>query len=262
MHLIYTTIGYDYNYLNCLDIFLETLTMFNDVPNFNFLLICDEKMIVTASNIIKKYNLKSDILKMNNSEEPHIASMHKIHIFDYPKIFDYTNIIYIDLDCIFTKSLDNIINLTLDDNKIYVYKEQNNVESHRHLYWSLNNYTNEDIQFFKENNIFPFNCGFFIFKASNIMKTHFNNVINLVNNHKGEFFYEQSFMNYYFNKNLLSDYSIINESNYFMNFNDIVPSNNPVIIHFCGCAGNGISKVQRMTKFRNFVSIKLDQHAL
>ena len=255
MHLIYSTVGYDYNYLRCIDIFLKTFVMFNDVSNFHFLLICDEQMITTARDIIKKYNIKSDILKMNNSNKPYIASMHKIHIFDYPEIMNYTNIIYVDLDCIFTRSLNDIVNQTLDDNKIYAYKEQDNVEKHRHLFWSLNNYTNEDIEFFKKNNMYPFNCGCFLFKANDNMKKHFNNIINLVSEHKGEFFYEQSFMNYYFNKNLLSDYSIINDSNYFMNFKDIVPSNNPIIIHFCGNPGDGFSKITRMTKFRNLMNI-------
>ena len=48
-----------------------------------------------------------------NSNTPVEASMHKVKIFDFPKIFHYQTILYVDLDCLFLGNLNFLF-----DNKI------------------------------------------------------------------------------------------------------------------------------------------------
>ena len=85
------------------------------------------------------------------------------------------------------------------------------------------------------------------------MRQHFLNVIDLIKSHTGDFYYEQSFMNYYFNKNLLVDYSIITDDNYNMNIIcmliDKYSKHTNTIIHFAGAHISGENKYDVMYNY-------------
>jgi hypothetical protein len=51
----------------------------------------------------------------------------------------------------------------------------------------------------------PFNAGQFLFRVSERMKAHFDNVNWFMLNYTGEYFFEQAFMNYYFCKGYLTE---------------------------------------------------------
>jgi hypothetical protein len=72
-------------------------------------------------------------------------------------------------------------------------------------------YTDEQLQFFKDNNIQPFNCGQFAFRVTEPIYHLFSKVCDLMIKRKTNYFYEQSHMNYIFNLanatiQLLNDY--------------------------------------------------------
>ena len=91
-------------------------------------------------------------------------------------------------------------NNKMEDNILYVYKECETMDKHENLYWGLQNYTREELETFVLYQIYPFNCGLFLFNNTNEMKDDFCNILNMIDTYEKEYFYEQSFMNYYFNK--------------------------------------------------------------
>ena len=78
------------------------------------------------------------------------------------------------------------------------------------------------------------------------MKNDFDNIINFIANYNGKYFYEQSFMNYYFNKKGNINYEVINSNNYKM-FPDLSVKYIEKIIHFCG-SGDG-NKLEKMNNY-------------
>jgi lipopolysaccharide biosynthesis glycosyltransferase len=171
------------------------------------------------------------------------SSMKKLRIFDYD-ISKYKKILFIDSDILVDIDLRRIF-FSIVDQKLYAFAEYKNLGFHSTKYHSLMNYTFKDYAFFKEHKIYPFNCGLFVFLNSDTMKEHFSNVLTMIDDYEGDYWYEQSFMNVYFNKLNLVDTDIINESNCAMNI-DVTklsplpwkwPSYRNKIFHFCYARG-------------------------
>jgi hypothetical protein len=80
------------------------------------------------------------------------------------------------------------------------------------------------------------------------MKNHFDNIRSMINEYKGEFFYEQSFLNVYFNKNNKTNRIVISNDNYKMH---PIPHVNyeGKLVHFCGGPGNALNKYTLMTRY-------------
>jgi lipopolysaccharide biosynthesis glycosyltransferase len=175
--------------------------------------------------------------------------MHKLDIHDFPELYKFINILYVDLDCIFQGDILKILNNKLEDNKLYVMSENTNIASHKEHFWSLDNYSGEDINFFTNNNIYVFNAGCFLFKNTHGIKDHFLKLKELIKNHTGDFFYEQSFMNVYFNKLNIVDYTIITRELYRLEFFNPTETLSELIVHFCGGPGNGASKIERINAY-------------
>jgi hypothetical protein len=161
---------------------------------------------------------------------------------------------FIDSDILALKDLNTYfkeLNEYENIDILHVYKEKDDLSEHLSKFWSMHKYTEEDMAFFSKNQVYPFNAGCFAFKVNNNMKQHFTNIIQMINVslEKGDlFFYEQAFMNVYFNTRNLVDYKIINKDNYVM-FPDVNRLYPNTLIHFCGFPGNGVKKFNAMTDY-------------
>jgi len=244
-NLIYYTHGFNNKYLNMLELSIKSLRYTGN--NQDVVVICDEAFVNECKNALKNYN-NIFIHSVKNSKSAPEASMNKLKIFDYENINKYNKIFFIDSDIIIHTNLDNIFNNITEDNLIYVKRESLKMEDHKNIYWSLQLYTEEQLDNFKRDNTFIFNAGQFGFKNSEQMKAHFNNINNLIKNHKGESFYEQSFMNHYFNLNKLKNDDILDNNVRLFPDNDIIYENK--LIHFCGI-GEGNPKYDRMLNYFN-----------
>jgi len=129
----------------------------------------------------------------------------KLNIFDYEKISDYSKILFFDADILCIKDLNIIFDKELEPEKLYVCVTEIHrsplllTPTHGIMYL-----TDEDAEFIYDNpDIVPFNAGQFMFLNSSRMKEHFANVRWLKNVWPDTYFYEQSFMNYYFVLKLL-----------------------------------------------------------
>jgi len=259
-NLIYTTCGYNINWFSIILILVDSLKKYSSPINFDFLIICDDNMESFIKNYFESQDNKNKYSNLNiiihnvgiNSSKPDIASINKLRIFDYKFIDNYKKILFIDGDIISTFNISTIFDLNTDDNIMYVYKERNNINDHNNLFWGLRNYTAKDISDFKKNNIYPFNCGLFHFNNTIEIKSDFLNILNMIDTHKGEYFYEQSFMNIYFNKKGNVNYTIFTDDNYKM-FPDLNQKYLNKIIHFCD-----FEDTNKLTKMNNYIKQHLD----
>lgn len=238
--LAYYTVGYQSTYITPMALSIKSLRHFH--PDITVWVLCDEKLVEKVWETIPDITIHAH----PNSATPENASMQKLSIFDHD-LTGFDKVIYIDADILVGIPIIPLLERVTNPDKIYVYKEKDSFMEHNQIYWSLRSYTRDDIKYFIDNNIFVFNAGLFSFIPSAIMQAHFNGVRELVRTHKGTFFYEQSFMNVYFNKRNLADYSIFIPSNYSMHATISAPSN--TILHFCGSPGDGSSKLTRMTDY-------------
>lgn len=271
-NLVYTTIGHSKNYVPCLQHLFQSIFTFSPNPNFDLLIICDESLI---------YDVQSCLTKVCKSQEVHIesilfsivpnaltpmrSSMQKLRIFDIDNIHSYKNVLFIDLDVLclcplnplFTNFEELLEKHPEKLERLQVCHERTNYEDHKEIFWSMDSYSDQDIEYFKTNKILPFNAGCFLFRVSKQMEEHFTNVRKMViESYKNRklFFYEQAFMNVYFNSSNLIAYDIINPLIYKM-FPDLEEYYEGKIIHFCGTPGNGLVKFKTMESYINKHSI-------
>jgi lipopolysaccharide biosynthesis glycosyltransferase len=196
--LIYFTIGGDPKYVELLDLCLKTLHEQNpDLNNFaDIMVMCDENY--------KQYiqNLKIDFLYITDStKNPMQISMKKVEIFTFlEKHNNYQKVLYLDCDLIIMNSLKKLFEMELKDDVLYVVPEFEYNLNYYSFHSGSRIYTPEQHRFLQKNNIRGFNCGQFLFLNNPQMKQHFKNVLDMMkSNDDINFFYEQSFMNYYFN---------------------------------------------------------------
>ena len=257
--LLYTTIGKSEEYLKCLEWFCKSLT-YTTRTTLNVLVICDVSFHDKVHSIVKQHAfLNYYLMDVPNSTTPDEASMHKVKIFNFPQIFHFRTVLYVDLDCLFLRSLTFLFKKPIEDNKLYVFAERDAVEKNNLKAFSLSRENNKDVcyyteehwKFLKNHNKLPFNAGLFMFRCSPIMEQHFRKLNSFIKNFKGEFFYEQSFMNTYFHLNNVSDFSLFDRKNIFMFYNnkisDVTPEHN--IVHFNLVTGEGKNKADAMSEY-------------
>ncbi len=247
-HLFYYTVGYSEKYLDCLKLSIESLRKYNKTSDI--IVLVDESLAEKA----KEYAYDAKIIRCPNSNTPEEASMRKLNIFDYD-IQKYDTVLFIDSDIIIHMDINSLVPLIHSSDKLYVFSEagenyeefkDTRINLHTAYYWSLRNYTQDNLNFLLKTDTKVFNAGLFAFKSSEKMKEHFNNVNTMIKNHTDSFFYEQSFMNVYFNLNQMTDRSLF--TNYIM-FPESDRDYAGNIIHFCGNIADGFSKYTRMKKY-------------
>jgi len=256
MKLVYFTVGFNSNYMKLLYLAIKSLRKRNTV---DVMVICDESLVEECSNYLKEFS-NITIVSCENSTNAPNSSMKKLEIFKYD-LSKYSKILFVDSDILVGRTLDYFFDGITED-KIYAGDETpyTYINLHKLKFHSFLNYTDEQLLFFEKNKIKPFNCGLFGFMNNSVMKQHFDNILEMVRTHTGHFYYEQSFMNVYFNLRNLADTRMINKYNYKLGFTDeeILCLHLPwrkkdhknKIVHFAYC--NGFSqKYKGMIKFWN-----------
>ena len=247
-NLIYFTVGFNPEYINLTYWCIYSLLYQGlSLENIDILIMCDQEYLQYVQAKLPSW-IKIMITESNSTAVQ--CSMRKIEIFNYTDIHHYDKILYLDSDIIALKNIQIFFDKELDPNVLYVKAE--NVD-HRSEFHSLESYkyTNEQLEFFEKNNIKSFSCGHFLFKNSNNMKYHFNNVITLIKNYTGNYFYEQSFMNYYFNLNNLTNIEFLN--NYIginiaksINVLESIDIPDPYMVHICDTSIKTSDKLHHM----------------
>jgi hypothetical protein len=260
--LIYTTVGNNPQYIPFLDLFCESLCSSNINARKNVLVISDINFHTQVHRILSKYAaLNFYIMDVPNSYTPQEASMNKTKLFEFDHIYKFKLCMFVDIDCLFMNNLEQcILKSEIKDNSLYVYSEYKSVDANKLIWYCLSDvdkkichYSDSDLQFLKKYNKFPFNAGLFLFKVSETMQTHFENVRRLVLTYDGFSFYEQGFLNTYFHLTNVSNNSIFTDSSVLMLHNrPISEYSSHTIVHFNhGEAGDAAHKQALMTEFWN-----------
>ena len=196
-NLIYFTIAMDPLYCRLLRITLFTIRATSDLKNTDIMVIADD---LYTPYLLELEGIDFIWTVSRNKDGVH-GSMRKVEIFMYPNISRYDKIFYIDSDTFICKDVEVVLfPFIKSSSHLYVVREN----SHEHMqpYFGFQNYTQDQLDFFKKNDIGVFNAGEFAFRNSPEMLHHFQNVYNSILNFSGTYFYEQSFLNYYFNLGL------------------------------------------------------------
>ena len=256
-NLIYFTVGFNPDYIELTYWCIYSLLYHGlSLENLDILIMCDQEYLKYVQEKLPSL-VKIMITETNDTAVQ--CSMRKIEIFNYPEIDNYDKILYLDSDIIALKNISILFDTELDPNILYVKAEEN--ATHQTMLHSLGLYTYEDGQFFTKNNIKPFCCGHFLFKNSFEIKNHFNHVINLVNLIKSQnkpYFYEQSFMNHYFNLNNLTNSEFLHKyigmhRNESKNILEAIDISDPYIIHVCNYCMSSFNKLNFMKHWFNII---------
>lgn len=244
-NLVYYTLGYNSKFIDLINLSIKTLR--NRNLNIDVCVLCDQSMLRVCKNVLPE---NVYCICYPDSSTPQEASMRKLRIFEILTSRTYEKVLFIDSDTIVDANLDSIFSNIVSPDLLYVQTEKQDQESHREIFWSLKNYDSSTLNYFKENSILPFNAGCFGFINSNTMKQRFNDVLTLIKVHTGEYFYEQSFMNVYFNTQNITDRNVLNTNVY-----QLFPQKNTEykgkIIHFTGGPGEPVAKLMNMNEYVN-----------
>jgi len=254
MNLIYTSVGYNIKWLEIVVLLLNSIEKYTIIKDFDFLIICDDNMFNYISDFIKydtnySFNIKIHNVKKNSSQ-PCYAAINKLNIYDFDEVDNYEKILFIDGDILSLMNLNEIFEVDIKDNILYVYKEDDDIMNHNCLYWGLSNYTDEELLLFHENSIYPFNTGIFLFKNTNEMKMDFEYMVEFMSTYDKPFFYEQSIMNYHFNRKMNVNYKLFTTDNYIMFLiPDYSKQHHNNLIHFCAMIHSGETKYGTITHY-------------
>ena len=176
---------------------IRSIRSFHEHMNIDILVVIDERLKNACHAIPAKY-----IWEWPDVRSGVEASMRKVDIV--PSIFErlprYTRVLYLDADIIVKKPILTEVFDVLLPGVLNVYTEKTDQGAHLDLYYGLQTYTQEDLEAFEKNQTHVFNCGHWGLVMDADLAQDFTNVSEMMKNYPGQYFYEQSFMNVYFNK--------------------------------------------------------------
>jgi lipopolysaccharide biosynthesis glycosyltransferase len=225
----------------------------HSTANFDLLLITDEdtKELIERQPFVKRIVPK--YLLTSTPEDGVEASKNKVNIFDYTDIDNYSKILFLDCDIVAIKDISIIFNQELDQSLLYSARNLNiDYHHHKSFYHGFEFLGNDLVNEMEKIKQLPFNAGQFLFVNSNQMRNHFQNVQWFMKNWAGEYFFEQCFMNYYFCKAEMTDYTVLQESTAITSTcvnNEYNITESTCLIHFIAPPLNAIAKLDFITEF-------------
>jgi hypothetical protein len=213
-NLIYFSV-FGNGYTMLFELLLKSIEKYNDIEQFDLLIITDTitKKFITSIKVLEKFRYDFHIIDTPSDEIE--ASISKCYIFDYKKINDYKNILYLDSDilCVgnitplFLKTYDNI---EVVDNGYEKYNIDPEIISAATITHSLCYFLSNESDYINKKKPMVFNAGQYLFSNTDRMKSHFENIRWLISVWPSVYFYEQSFMNQYFVLRKLCNYDYLN----------------------------------------------------
>lgn len=159
-------------YYKLLELTLISIRLFSNYTGVDFLIFVSKEFEEKVTKLSENLQIPLKIIVINNINNGHDASSHKLHIFNYIDDKIYFKILYIDIDIIVQGNLLQLFDLSIED-KLYAVREGKINEV-----WFGKNFFN----FSKINSETPaFNAGILLFHNSKLMRTLFNNVNKHIN---------------------------------------------------------------------------------
>ena len=131
--LIYSCVFFQEKYINLIEILLKSYIYYGKPKiDITYLIITNEKFKSKIQNIFDKLEINGKIwcLELNTLFE---AGYSRLKIFDYPEIYRYSKILYLDCDILVTNNVNNILNFDIE-NKLYTLEEECDRIAHCELF--------------------------------------------------------------------------------------------------------------------------------
>ena len=208
-NLVYYTIFFNKGYIELLDKSVCSI-LDKGEPNFDLLLITDEdtKRVIELMPFRKRISPKYLIL--DTPVDGVEASQNKVKVFEYESMDEYDKVLFLDCDIVCLQDINTIFDCDLEYDTLYTARNNNlgvgHLKNFHHGFEFLDNSYIREMTLAKQ---MPFNAGQFLFRNSDRMRAHFNNVCWFMLNWAGEYFFEQSFMCYYFCKAYITDDALL-----------------------------------------------------
>jgi hypothetical protein len=245
--LVYYTLGCNRGYIEMAALSIQSLrTVYSGAIG----ILCDASMIAECKETIP------DVLYWSVPDSPtgQAASMNKLRVFDFIEVDAYDAVLYLDTDILAVKPIDSYFESITEDGMLYVYTETNNQEHHKELCWSLHTYTEEDYARFRTENILPFNAGAFGFRPTQTMKDQIQEVRDMIATHTGPYFYEQSFLNVYFNRRNKTIRTLFTPDTYIFFPQTGTLYKDARLLHFADASQSAARKCNRM---RDYLALRV-----
>jgi len=260
-NLIYFTLNYNLEYIDLFIYCLRSIVNKDRPDLFDLLIICPPLFETTINELIEARNidLKGFKLMFHHVDEAVDgieASMNKLKIYQFKDINAYGKILFLDVDIMAVEPVSNLFKLDVDPNKLHAAIHSTTLHLHNTKYHRLVDYDAGKMNEFRDAGIYAFNAGQFLFNNSARMLQHMRNVDWLSSTWPGEYFFEQSYLNHYFNWYGISDIDLLDNCVKFeaVHLNNKVGFNwqiklNYSIIHFAGHACDAGKKIEYIRNF-------------
>lgn len=260
-NLVYFTLNHSLEYIDLFFYCIRSIVNKDDASKFDLLVICplSFEKIITELIYDRRIDLKGFNLLFYHVPEARDgieASMNKLKICQWPHITYYGKVLFLDVDILAKEPIGELFDLQLDSDKFY--SAIHNVSDHLHhtKFHKLVDYDLRKMNEFRDKRIYAFNAGQYLFVNSLRMMHHIHNVAWVSQAWPGEYFFEQSFLNHYFNWFAISDVHLLDPYVKFVavhlwdkgDFTHPKKSNYS-IIHFAGHACDAARKIQYIKNF-------------
>ena len=247
-NLVYFTLGVDEKFTRMVKSCIWSILQNTREVVFDILIIHDSEVVV--SEFCKIFpEVQFHFLEVEKAKDGIEASMNKLKLFSFPKIAEYKKVLFLDADIVFGKvDIRDVFGLELSTRTFYsVVHSTCLVEMHQTFFHTIRRYEKNEMVKFEEANLVPFNAGQFMFTISNVMQRHFENILYLISVWRKKYFFEQSFMNYYFNSNMVSDTDLMKKyfSIYYIGKDHMsnLTLDKEKVVHYAGDPCDGSSKL-------------------
>lgn len=249
--LVYTTLSYDKSFNTLARLLVKSVyanaKKYPSRCNISILIMTDKKNLEDLDDLRDHYGVTFYLFPI--SEIRDLSFMQKLQIFKVPGVRSFEAVLFIDADTLVNLyGFDSIfLKVFSDPDKLHVFSEPR--ASFEAYFWSLGNarFNESELRELASNGIVPFNSGVFMFVPNSAMLLQFERLSYFIASYKGDYFLDQSFVNYWFPRQRLVTYTIDEKIYTFPFFNDSHVYH--TLIHF---AGGGIgAKLPRMTEYFN-----------
>lgn len=256
-NLIYFTLNYSLDYIDLFLYCIKSIVNKDSPDKFDLLVICPErfKCLINERGIdLKGFNLLFHIVP--EADDGVEASMNKLKIYQWPHIVNYGKVLFLDVDILAKEPVGELFDLHLDPDKFYSAIHFASDHLHNTAYHKLVNYDLRKMNEFRDKGIYAFNAGQYLFVNSLRMLRHMHNVDWLARTWSSEYFFEQSFLNHYFNWFAISDVHLLDRYVKFVAVH-LWDAANSIhgyklsysIIHFAGHACDARKKLDFISQF-------------
>ena len=273
-NLVYFTINYSVEYIELFLYCLCSIVNKDESDAFDLLVICPvgyeniiNELIRDRGIDLKGFNLLFHTVA--EAKDGIDASMNKLNLYQFRDIEEYGKVLFLDADIIATAPISELFDLELDNNIFYSAIHSASDHLHNTKFHRLVDYDLFKMNEFRDKGIYAFNAGQYLFVNSQRMRRHFDNVIWLADQWPGEYFFEQAFMNHYFNWFCISDVHLMAQYVKFIVVH-LDPANNhfltnkigAYILHFAGHACDARKKIEYINKYHSELIPSYVEHTI